>query len=247
MSLRGFVVVPALCLSTIACVPEGTPTTAPQSPSAAAPATAKATAGERAQSGAPVAPAATAEQPRGASAAPAATAKPAASPAQATLTELEAAESTKLHQPIAAADAETLLSSIEQTTKAEAKPESIIGGGGIIFLEPDLTVVEDDRSQWHCDPSFGCYWAYARGFDVQNIGRGYAGTFHVAVLQGSDSYGFDVPGLAPGASQYFQITQPSYLGPACGVTAVIIVNPFNALPETNYNNNVASVAGLCLL
>lgn len=116
-----------------------------------------------------------------------------------------------------------------------------------IRLLPDLTVVEDDRDQLLWDPSYGWYWGLARGFDVKNVGLGNAGTFHVAVLQGSDSYGFDVSGLAAGASQYFQITRPSYLGPACGTNAVIIVNPWNVVAEANYNNNVTTVAGLCLL
>jgi hypothetical protein len=164
-----------------------------------------------------------------------------AEPRQA-LQEVEAPASAKQHEPIAAADAATLAE-----RSAAASANDTIHICTFCNLLPDLKVVEDDRDQWHCDPAYGCYWAYARGFDIQNIGAGNAPGFHVAVLQGSDSYGFDVPGLAAGASMYFQITQPSYLGPACGVTAVVLVNPFNAIAESNYNNNAANVPGLCLL
>jgi hypothetical protein len=117
----------------------------------------------------------------------------------------------------------------------------------IHFFQPDLTVVEDDRDQLLWDPGIGWYWGSARGFTIKNIGTLDESTFHVAVLQGADSYGFDVGGLKAGASQYFQITKPSYLGPACGTNAVILVNPFNAAPESNYSNNSTTVAGLCLL
>lgn len=114
-------------------------------------------------------------------------------------------------------------------------------------LRPDLTVVEDDRDQWLWDQNYGWYPGLARGFSVKNIGAGYAGAFHVAVLQGQDSYGFDIPNMAAGASTYFQITKPTYLGPACGMKAAIIVNSFNTLAETNYTNDATTVAGLCTL
>jgi hypothetical protein len=157
--------------------------------------------------------------------------------------EVEAPASTKIHQAISAEEAETLL---HRPESAKPVTEGLIGYCPGCFVQPDLTVVEDDRPQWKWD---GQRWypADARGFLVKNIGSGNAATFHVAVLQGSDSYGFDVPGLAAGTSQYFQITKPSDLGPACGVKAVILVNPFNAIPESNYNNNATTVAGICLL
>jgi hypothetical protein len=158
--------------------------------------------------------------------------------------EVEAPASTKIHQAISAADAEALL---HRSQAAQPVTEGLIGYCPGCVIQPDLTVAEDDRTQLKWDSQRGWYQAYARGFLVRNIGSGNAGTFHVAVLQGSDSYGFDVPGLAAGTSQYFQITKPSDLGPACGVKAVILVNPFNALPESNYNNNSTTVAGLCLL
>jgi hypothetical protein len=186
--------------------------------------------------------------------APAATEARAAAPSHQAVTEIEAPASTKVHQPISEEDAATLLARVERTRKPDAQSEAAKTEAAQICIpcvfapDPDLTVVEDDRDQWLWDPN-GRIWyqGYARGFDIKNIGAGNAGTFHVAVLQGHDSYGFDVPGLAAGASEYFQITQPSYLGPACGVNAVIIVNPFNKIPESNYNNNVTTVAGICLL
>jgi hypothetical protein len=163
----------------------------------------------------------------------------------------ELADDWTLQQtPISEAEAARLLSSLDRSGQSDATrdPAAVKDLVACCFLfSPDLTVVEDDRSQLLWYPGYGWYWAYARGFDIRNIGTLDAGPFHVAVVQGANSYGFDVPGLAAGASQYFQITTPSYLGPACGTNAVIIVNPFNALPESNYNNNVATVAGLCLL
>jgi hypothetical protein len=153
--------------------------------------------------------------------------------------EVEAPPSTDVHETISEADAEKLLGSLD------IQPDVFICTA--CQLRPDLTVVEDDRDQWLWDPGYGWYPGMARGFDVKNIGAGYAGSFHVAVLQGQDSYGFDIPSMNPGTSMYFQITKPSYLGPACGVKAVILVNSFNTLAETNYNNNAITVAGMCLL
>jgi hypothetical protein len=155
---------------------------------------------------------------------------------------------TPLELPISVTEADRILSRIEKSPSGVGETaENIVSACPGCRLEPDLTAVEDDRDQWLYAPGYGWYPGDARGFDVKNVGVGNAGSFHVAVLQGSASYGFDVSGLAAGASEYFQITRPSYLGPACGTTAVIIVNPYDALPETNYNNNVATVAGLCNL
>jgi len=37
-------------------------------------------------------------------------------------------------------------------------------------------------------------------------------------------------------------------GPACGETAVVLVNPFNAVVvESNYNNNAVIIQGYCFL
>jgi hypothetical protein len=154
--------------------------------------------------------------------------------------------------PIAQEEAEAMLRGVEAPGKpmaaaGEAPKADIVHICIPCILGPDLTVVEDDRDQWLWDPNYGWYQGFARGFDVKNIGYGSAAGFRVAVLMGSDSYGFDVSGLAAGASQYFQITKPSYLGPACGETATILVNPFNTLVESNYNNNLTTVAGICLL
>ena len=54
-----------------------------------------------------------------------------------------------------------------------------------------------------------------------------------------------MPGLAAGQSIYYQITDPSYLGPACGVNALVLLNPFDAITETNYSNNATTIAGYC--
>jgi hypothetical protein len=156
------------------------------------------------------------------------------------LTEVKAPASTQIHQPISNEEAEQLRKSHDTPTKTES-------GGHFCpaCLAPDLTVVEDDRPQWHCIPGF-CYWADARGFDIENIGTGDAPAFHVAVIQGTDgTYGFDVPGLAAGHSEYFQITEPSWLGPKCGVNALVLLNPFDVIFETNYSNNAVTVAGIC--
>jgi len=49
------------------------------------------------------------------------------------------------------------------------------------------------------------------------------------------SYGLDVDALAPGASNFYDLTGkfPS------GSTAVVIVNPFNTAWESDYTNDVA--------
>lgn len=110
------------------------------------------------------------------------------------------------------------------------------------YYRPDLTVVRDDRSAWHWD---GRQWypAYATGFTVSNIGSATSGSFHVAILNGSRSRGFDIPSLTPGASQYYELTSEL----SCGTTATVIVNPFNVAWESNYDNNVATVPGICNL
>jgi hypothetical protein len=187
--------------------------------------------------------------------APATDAQPAA--ATRATTEVAAPESTQAHEPIDEAEAAKMIASIAHEDHASA-PEAKAGDDAAkadlvricpacFILNPDLTVVEDDRDQELYDPTIGWYGGYAKGFDVKNLGPGNAGTFHVAVLQGSYSYGFDVPGLAAGASIYFQITTPSYLGPACGDPAVVLLNPFNAISETNYNNNAVTIDGYCFL
>ncbi|GAC1373801.1 MAG: hypothetical protein NVSMB47_20960 [Polyangiales bacterium] len=110
------------------------------------------------------------------------------------------------------------------------------------FYRPDLTVVRDDRSAWHWDGS-QWYPAYATGFTVSNIGSATSDSFHVAILNGSRSRGFDIPSLTPGASQYYELTSEL----SCGTTATVIVNPFNVAWESNYDNNVATVPGICNL
>jgi hypothetical protein len=154
--------------------------------------------------------------------------------------------SVSASRPLSSDEAEQLLARQHERATRSPETEDIIRR--CPFCLADLTVVEDDRDQIKIDPRTGKpYPAFARGFRITNNGFFAIGTFHVAVLQGGDSYGFDVGGLEGGASQYFQITRPSDLGPACGMTAVIIVNPFNAQPESTYANNSTTVAGLCLL
>lgn len=157
-------------------------------------------------------------------------------------TEIAAPESTKVHAPISADEVSRLK---REGVGGKSEADAIVSCPLCHYLEPDLTVVEDDRPQTICNPY--CYPAYAKGFVVKNIGTWSAPTFHVAVLMGSDSYGFDVPGLGAGQSIYFQIRQPSIYGPACGETALVLVNPFNAIVESNYNNNAVSIQGYCNL
>lgn len=104
---------------------------------------------------------------------------------------------------------------------------------------PDLAVREEIRSVWRWDPNRGWYSVQAQGFTIYNIGVGAAGGFHVAVLRTSQSYGFDVAGLAVGASQWYEVDA------SCGEAVTVIVNPWNALPESNYNNNSVGFYGWC--
>jgi hypothetical protein len=159
-------------------------------------------------------------------------------------TEIAAPEVTKLHTPISSEEASRMTS---EPSAAKSESNTIVYCPACHYFEPDLTVVEDDRPQTICTPPYGCYNAFAKGFAVKNIGNWSAPTFHVAVLMGSDSYGFDVPGLGAGQSIYFQITRPTISGPSCGETALVLINPFNAIVESNYNNNGVSIQGYCSL
>lgn len=157
-------------------------------------------------------------------------------------TEIAAPESTKIETPIASEE-RSRLSAEASGAKSDA---TIVSCVYCHLFEPDLTVVEDDRPQTICN-AYGCYPAYAKGFVVKNVGNWSAPTFHVAVLMGGDSYGFDVPGLGQGQSIYFQITRPSSQGPSCGENALVLVNPFNAVVESSYSNNAVTIAGYCNL
>jgi CARDB protein len=159
-------------------------------------------------------------------------------------TEIAAPESTKIHTPISSEELSRLTS---EPNGGKSESNIIVTCPACHVFEPDLTVVQDERSQTLCTPQSGCYPAFANGFVIKNNGNWGAPAFHVAVLMGSDSYGFDVPGLGVGQSIYFQITKPSIYGPACGETAVVLVNPFNAIVESSYNNNAVSIAGYCFL
>jgi hypothetical protein len=160
-------------------------------------------------------------------------------------TEIAAPESTKIQTPISSEEVSRLTS---EPNAGKSEPNTILTCPACHYFEPDLTVVEDDRPQTVCTPQYGCYPAYAKGFVIKNSGNWGAPTFHVAVLMGSDSYGFDVPGLGAGQSIYFQMTRPSpKYGPACGETALVLVNPFNAVVESNYSNNAVSIQGYCFL
>ncbi len=165
--------------------------------------------------------------------------------APAATTEIAAAESTRRQTPISPEERARLTSELAAGTH---EANAIVICPSCHLFEPDLTVVEDDRPQTVCSPAYGCYSAYAKGFVVKNIGTWDAPTFHVAVLMGSDSYGFDVPGLGVGQSVYFQIkTASSIYGPACGATALVLVNPCDAIVESNYNNDSVSIQGYCFL
>jgi hypothetical protein len=114
-----------------------------------------------------------------------------------------------------------------------ARADLIIGGGYHFPIcppagcLPDLTVRYDEQNN-------------QQGFLVINDGQYAAPTFHVAVLAGAESSGFDVPGLAAGAWHFYPVE-----GLSCGQAVTVIVNPFNAVAETNYNNNAASFYGWC--
>lgn len=158
--------------------------------------------------------------------------------------EIVAPESSMIHTPISS---EAVSRMTSELSAGKTEPNAIVSCPACHFFEPDLTVVEDDRPQTVCTPQYGCYPAYAKGFVIKNIGNWGAPTFHVAVLMGSDSYGFDVPGIGAGQSIYFRMTRPSMYGPACGETAVVLVNPFNGVVESSYSNNAASIQGYCFL
>jgi hypothetical protein len=122
------------------------------------------------------------------------------------------------------------------------KPESFICQPSICGVLPDLTVVVDNQPVWKFDPLTGKgYWAIGTGFDVKNNGPGYAGAFTIAVYNGANSQTISLAGMAAGQTEYFNIPWPP-----CGGSAAVVVNPWETLPESNYNNDSVSVPGPCL-
>jgi hypothetical protein len=91
---------------------------------------------------------------------------------------------------------------------------------------PDLAVREEIRNG-------------RQGFTVYNVGSFSAGAFRASVLRLGASYAIDLPGLAAGASEWFETD----LG--CSEAVTVIVNPFSTLPETSYNNNSVGYYGWC--
>ena len=79
-----------------------------------------------------------------------------------------------------------------------------------------------------------------QGFTVYNPSYYNAGAFRIAVLADAQSFPVEMPGLAAGAHQFFPVPNLS-----CGQPVTVVVNPFNALAESNYNNNVATFTGWC--
>jgi hypothetical protein len=79
-----------------------------------------------------------------------------------------------------------------------------------------------------------------QGFVVYNEGQYAAGAFRISVLASGDSFAIDVPGLAAGGWQFHPVP-----GLSCGQAVTVIVNPFDALPETNYDNNSVGFYGWC--
>jgi hypothetical protein len=91
---------------------------------------------------------------------------------------------------------------------------------------------------------------------VKNIGPAPAGTFYVAVVLGRESTGFDIPGLASGGSDHFDLPSVGWAGSqgsthfdlpslACGQRALILVNSDGAVAELSYDNNAVTILGRC--
>ena len=118
------------------------------------------------------------------------------------------------------------------------KPETTIS---MPFYVPNITAVRDDRSVWKYDARYGWYPAIATGFTINNVGSATSAGFRVSILNGSASRGFDVGPMAPHASNYYELT--TEIG--CGSSAVVIADPFNAIWESSYSDNVATVPGVC--
>jgi hypothetical protein len=106
---------------------------------------------------------------------------------------------------------------------------------------PNITAVRDDRDVWKYDARYGWYPAIATGFTINNVGNATSAGFRVSILNGAASRGFDVPPMAPHTSVYYELTSEV----ACGATAVVIADPFNAIWESSYSDNVANVPGIC--
>jgi hypothetical protein len=108
------------------------------------------------------------------------------------------------------------------------------GGGGVSLALPDLTVVESDH--FSCD----LLCTETKGFDVKNIGNAAASAFHVAVLRNANSYGFDIPRLAVGASEHFDLSPIP-----CGAKVLVVVNSTSSVNEPNFDNNTVTISGIC--
>jgi len=79
-------------------------------------------------------------------------------------------------------------------------------------------------------------------FHVTNTGGGATGQFHVAVVAGPQSYGFDISNLAPGQRNTYTLTFSD-----CGSPAVVVANVFNTVKVSSSNGESLVLAGTCLL
>jgi hypothetical protein len=79
----------------------------------------------------------------------------------------------------------------------------------------------------------------SQGFRVYNASDYAAGKFHIAVIAPSgDGYGIDVAGIPAHGSVWYGV-HTSY----AGEPFTVILNTFNAMPESNYNNNSLTFNG----
>jgi hypothetical protein len=77
-------------------------------------------------------------------------------------------------------------------------------------------------------------------FGIANRGNADTGRFHVAVIAGANSDGFDIPDLAPG-----QKTTHTLSFNDCSGGAVVIANVFNTLKVSSSAGESISLPGLC--
>lgn len=79
----------------------------------------------------------------------------------------------------------------------------------------------------------------SQGFRVYNTSDYAAGKFHIAVIAPSgDGKGIDVDGIPAHGSAWFGV-HTSY----ANEPFTVILNTFNAMPESNYNNNALTFNG----
>jgi hypothetical protein len=135
--------------------------------------------------------------------------------------------------------------------RTRSLPSRIALVAGALFSLGGVARADLYVNQWHYPPicTDGCLpdviaryepEGNSQGFRVYNVSDYAAGAFHIAVWAGQNSHGIDVAGIPAHGSVWYPVQAEG-----CGSPVTVILNTFNALPESNYNNNALTFTGWC--